>query len=154
MADAYLTGLKWLAQRELSEAQVRTRLARRAFAPDAIDEAIARLRHEHSIDDRRTAVACARAEANKRRGRLRVLQRLAALGIPRAVAGAAVTEVFGGLNEDDLIQQALERRLQRVSTPNATVLQRAHRYLLGQGFDAARVHAAIRQRMKNTGHDD
>jgi SOS response regulatory protein OraA/RecX len=76
------------------------------------------------------------------------------LGISREVAGAAVAEVFGGLDEDDLIRQALERRLQRVSSPDATVLQRAHRYLLGQGFDAARVHAAIRQRTKNARHDD
>jgi hypothetical protein len=70
------------------------------------------------------------------------------------VAGEAVAEVFGVLDEDDLIRQALERRLRRVPTPDAAVLQRAHRYLIGQGFDAARVHAAIRQRAKHAGHDD
>jgi SOS response regulatory protein OraA/RecX len=34
---AYLAGLKMLARRELSEMQVRTRLARREYHPDQVD---------------------------------------------------------------------------------------------------------------------
>ena len=54
---AYVAGLKMLGQRELSEAQVRTRLARKEFDSEDIDSAVARLRRERALDDRRTALA-------------------------------------------------------------------------------------------------
>lgn len=156
MADAYITGLRWLARRELSEAQVRARLARRQFPPDDIDAAITRLRAERALDDVRTAVACARTEALVRRhGRLRVLRQLTSLGIARDVAGTAVAEVFSELDEDLLINQAMERRLRHgASLEDPSTVRRVHRYLLAQGFDAGRVSAAIRHRVKDTGHDE
>jgi regulatory protein len=145
-----------LARRELCEAQVRTRLARRQLDPDEIEAAIARLQSERALDDRRTALACARTEANvKRHGRLRALRQIETLGIARDLARAAVAEVFGDLDEDQLIEQALSRRLRDgVSLEEATAVRRVHRYLLAQGFDAARVHAAIRSRVTHAGHDE
>jgi regulatory protein len=156
VADAYLTALKLLARRELSEAQIRVRLTGRQFAPEDIDAAVVRLRRERALDDHRTALACARTEAHvKRHGRLLVLRQVEAIGIPRSVARAAVAEVFADLDEDVLIEQALERRLRRgASLPEAPALRRVHRYLLAQGFDAARVNAAIRSRAKNISNDD
>ena len=145
-----------LARRELSEAQVRTRLTRRQFEADDIDAAIARLQGARALDDRRTALACARTEAHvKRRGRLRALRQIETLGIARDVARAAVAEVFGDLDEDLLIEQALDRRLRYgVSLEASAVIRRVHRYLLAQGFDAARVHAAIRSRVTRASHDE
>ena len=156
MADAYITGLRWLARRELSEAQVRTRLGRRDFGADEIDGAIARLRRERALDDSRTAIACARTEALvKRHGRLRALRQLDGLGIARDVAGAAVAEVFGDLDEDLLIRQALDRRLRHgQSLEDPATSRRLHRYLLAQGFDATRVYAAIKHRTHDTDHDN
>jgi regulatory protein len=150
VADAYLTGLKLLAGRELTEAQVRTRLARRKFEEDAIDAAVARLLQEGALDDRRAAFACARMEAHIRRhGQLRALRRLQTLGIERGLARTAVAEVFADLNEDELIAQAIERRLRHgASLREQRVVTRIHRYLLGQGFDAERVNAAIRAKVK------
>jgi regulatory protein len=156
VADAYVTALKMLARRELSEAQVRTRLARREFEPGAIDEAVARLQAARALDDRRTALACARTEAHvKRHGRLRALRTVEALGIDRGVARTAVAEVFDEVDEDALIAQALERKLRHgAAIEEAAVARRVHRYLLAQGFDAGRVHAAIRNRLKNAVHYD
>jgi regulatory protein len=156
VADAYVTGLKLLARRELSEAQVRTRLVRREFESEEIDAAVARLQEERALDDRRTALACARTEAHvKRHGRRRALRTVEALGINRELARAAVAEVFGDLDEDALIAQALERKLRHGGAiAEAAVARRVHRYLLAQGFDAGRVHAAIRSRLKNAVHDD
>lgn len=129
---------------------------RRDFEAGEIEAAIARLRQEHALDDRRTAMACARTEALvKRHGRIRALRQLNALGIARDVAGAAIGEVFGELDEDLLIRQALDRRLRHgQSLEDPATIRRIHRYLLTQGFDAARVHAAVRNRTKNTGYDD
>ena len=161
--DAYVTALRMLARRELSEAQVRTRLARKAFEPGVIDEAVSRLQAVHALDDRRTALACARTEANvKRHGRLRAQRTIEGLGIDRGLAKAAVAEVFGDVDEDALINQALDRKLPpspRASArperqASAAVARRLYRYLLAQGFDAGRAHAAIRSRLKNALHDE
>src|SRR4029453_16929635 len=100
---AYLAGLKLLAQRELSELQLRDRLVRRRFDPEAVDAAVERLRRERVVDDRRAALACVRAQVNVRhRGRLRVLHELRGIGIDRDTARRAVDEVFGELDEDRL----------------------------------------------------
>jgi regulatory protein len=156
VADAYVAALRLLARRELSEAQVRTRLVRREFESEEIDAAVARLQEERALDDRRSALACARTEAHvKRHGRRRALRAVEALGLDRELARAAVAEVFGDLDEDALITQALDRKLRfGGSIEEAAVARRVHRYLLAQGFDAGRVHAAIRSRLKNAIHDD
>jgi regulatory protein len=154
--DAYVAALRMLARRELSEAQVRTRLARKEFDAGVIDEVVTRLHAVRALDDRRTALACARTEAHvKRHGQLRAQRTIEALGIDRGLAKAAVAEVFGEVDEDALIAQALDRKL-RPPSPMASpaVARRLYRYLLAQGFDAARAHAAIRNRIKNALHDD
>ena len=154
MADeaerAYIAGLTLLSRRELAEAQLRTRLARRKFDEEHIDAAVERLRRERALDDRRTALACARTEVRIRhRGRARVVRQIEALGIARDVARDAVAEVFAEIDEGALLEQALDRRLRHgadVSDP--AVFRRMHRYLLGQGFDPGRVTALLRSRAK------
>ena len=62
MADdadrAYIVGLTLLSRRELAEAQLRTRLLKRKFDQDDIDAAVARLRNERALDDRRGPRRC------------------------------------------------------------------------------------------------
>jgi regulatory protein len=153
--DAYDTGLRMLARRELSEAQIRVRLERRQFEQDEIDEAVVRLRQEGALDDRRTALACARTETHvKRHGRLRVLRQLEALGIDRGVAKAAVAEVFADIDESSLLVQTLEKRLRGGALRGRAMVQRVQRYLLAQGFEAAQVNALIRSRVRNVHHED
>jgi regulatory protein len=138
-----------LARRELSEAQLRIRLERREFESDDIDSAVARLRREGALDDRRTALACARTEAHvKRHGRRRVLRQLHALGIAPGVAKAAVTEVFADVDERSLLVQTLEKRL-RGGALDRAALRRVQRYLLAQGFEAAQVNEALRTRVRS-----
>jgi regulatory protein len=139
-----------LARRELSEAQLRTRLARRQFDPSDIDDAVVRLRRERALDDRRVALACARTEARvKRRGRARVVQQVESLGISRDIARAAVAEVFAELDEASLLEQALDKRLRRgASLSDAAVVRRIQRYLIAQGFEPSRVAALMKSRIK------
>ena len=152
---AYVAALKMLARRELSESQVRSRLARRQFDPDEIDSAVVRLRRERALDDQRTALACARTELHvRRRGRGRVLRQVEALGISRAVARAAVGEVFAGVDERVLVAQALERRLRGASLEDPALARRVYRYLLGQGFEAGAVMSALRERTRHFNHDE
>jgi len=148
---AYVTALGLLARRELAEAQVRTRLATRKFNDDQIDAAMTRLRRERAVDDRRTALACARTQVRiKHRGRARVVRHIEALGINRDIAREAVAEVFAELDENALLEQALDRRLRHgLSLSDAAVFRRVLRYLLGQGFDPGRVTELLRRRAKS-----
>jgi regulatory protein len=149
--NAYLTGLRMLARRELSEAQLRQRLQRKACEPDDIDAAIDRLKAERSLDDERVAGAIARTEANvRKRGRLRVRRQIEAAGISPAIAARAADEVFAGIDPEALLAAALEKRLRGRSLDDPRERQRLYRYLIGQGFDHDRVLAALRARRQTS----
>jgi regulatory protein len=144
--DTYLTALKMLARRELSEAQVRQRLLRRQHDPDAIEAALARLKSERSLDDERVAGAIARSETNlKKRGRYRVTRQIEAAGIASSIAKRIVDETFAAIDGDALIGQALARRLRgRTRIEDDREFQRLYRYLVAQGFEPDRVMALLR----------
>lgn len=135
-----------LARRELSEKQVRQRLARKEFDENAIDEAIARLVEERAIDDTRVAEAIARSETSvRKRGKLRVKRKIESAGIRPTIAKQAVDEVFGGLDADALLESALSKRLKRgQSIADEREFNRLYRYLVGQGFEPDRVLELLR----------
>ena len=141
MSSAYLDGLKMLARRDLSEAQVRQRLVRKQHDADAIDEAVARLRAERAIDDARVAEAIARTETSiRRRGKLRVRMQIERAGITKAVAKQAVDAVFDTIDDDALIEASLHKRLRgRDTIADDREFQRLYRYLAGQGFESERI---------------
>lgn len=137
MADAFTVALTLLSARELSETQLRARLARRQLAPDDIDRAIARLKEDRTLDDRRVARALARMESTiKHRGRARVIQKIRQAGIAGAIAEDAVKEVFEDIDENDLLDRALDRRLRGRSARDLDERGRAKivRGLMAQGF--------------------
>ncbi len=147
---AYLDGLKMLARRELSEVQVRQRLARRGHDADAIDQAIAKLRAERAIDDARVAESIARTQTSiRRRGKLRVRRQIENAGIAGATARRAVDEVFAGIDDDALLEASLAKRLHgRVTIADDREFARLYRYLVGQGFEADRVMKVLEARRK------
>jgi regulatory protein len=137
-----------LARRELSERQVRQRLARRLHDADDIEDAVARLKEERAIDDARTAGAIARTETVvKRRGRFRVQRKIESAGISSAAARRAVDEVFGAIDDDQLIEAALARRLRgSARIKDDSEFARLYRFLIGQGFEADRVMKVLTAR--------
>jgi regulatory protein len=149
----YVAALKMLGRRELSERQVRQRLARRNYDDESIDAAITRLKSDRSLDDERAARAMAHAETSlKKRGRLRVKRRLEAAGIAPAVAQRAIQEIFQAIDGDALIAAALQKRLRgRERIADDREFQRLYRYLIGQGFEPDRVLALLR---RHKGHDE
>jgi regulatory protein len=147
--DAYTTALALLSRRELSTAQLRTRLLRRKCDADDIDNAIRRLAQDGTLDDRRVAMAVARVEgAVRHRGRRRALQRVQQLGVSAGVAEAAVNDVFGDLDEGALLDRAIDKRLKGASprTLDAKAVARLVRGVVGQGFDAGTIYARLRAR--------
>jgi regulatory protein len=154
MPSAYIDGLKMLGRRELSEKQIRERLARKAYEPDEIDEAVARLREERAINDQRVAEAIVRMETGiRKRGKVRVRLQLERAGIPRETAKQALDTVFEGIDDEALIEASLRKRLRgRDTIADDREFQRLFRYLVGQGFESDRVMRALRARRK-TGRD-
>jgi regulatory protein len=145
--SAYIDGLKLLGRRELSVAELRSRLVDREYPPDEIDAAVAKLLENGALDDRRVAGAYARTASKvKGRGRLRVARELQAMGIDRDVAAAAVAEVFGDIDERAMIQRAIQKKL-RGGRPPATLQERArlYQFLMRQGFTPGAVSAALRR---------
>ena len=148
--SAYDDGLKMLARRELSELQVRQRLARKGHDRRAIDDAVARLLGERAIDDERVAEAIARTEtAVRRRGKIRVRLQIERAGIARATAARTADETFDAIDEEALLQASLEKRLRgRGTIADDRELQRLYRYLIGQGFESDRVLRALEARRR------
>ena len=149
---AYLDALKMLGRRELSEAQVRQRLARRDHAGEAIDAAVTELIEQRAIDDARVAGAIARTQtAFKQRGKLRVRRQIEQAGISTAIARQAVDAVFGALDADDLLNASLAKRLRgRDQIADDREFQRLYRYLIGQGFESTRVLAVLKNHGRGT----
>jgi regulatory protein len=145
--DTYTAALRMLARRELSEAQIRQRLARRGESQESIDDAVVRLKSERSIDDERVAGAIARTQAaGRKRGRRRVLQQIEAAGIDKSIASRAVDQVFQDLDPDALLSTSLEKRLRgRDRIADDREFQRLFRYLSAQGFDSDRILAHLRR---------
>ena len=142
--DAYVLALGWLARRELTEKQIRQRLARRGCEPDAVDDAVARLKAERAIDDARVAGAFARTAVRlKGRGPMRLERDLQGLGIERGAAKAAVRDVLAETDERTLARQALARRWRQAGRPEPADAARLYRALLRQGFGPSAARAAL-----------
>jgi regulatory protein len=144
--SAYIDGLKMLGRRELSEKQVRQRLARKEYEQDDIDDAIARLREGRAINDVRVAEAIVRTETGvRKRGKIRVRLQLERAGIAKDTARRAIDDVFGAIDDDALIEASLRKRLRgRDAVADDRELQRLFRYLIGQGFESDRVMKTLK----------
>jgi regulatory protein len=149
-AEAQSAGLAMLSRRELSAQGVRHRLARRGYAPEAVEAAVAALLESGALDDRRVALAVARTRAHvKRQGRDRIARELAALGVDDNVATEALDEVFGTLDGQALLEQALDRRLRpRHDLTDPVVQRRLFAALLRQGFAGSAISRALKSRAR------
>lgn len=139
-----------LGRRELSETQVRQRLARKEYPQDDIDAAVVRLRAERAINDQRVADAIARTEtAIRKRGKARVRMQLERAGIAKDTAKQAIDSVFEAIDDEALLESSLRKRLRgRDTIADDREFQRLFRYLVGQGFESDRVMQALRAKRK------
>ena len=137
-----------LARRELSEQQVRQRLARKAHDAQDIDDAVEQLRGERALDDARVAEAIARTEVTvRKRGKLRVQMQIERAGIAKATARRAVAETFEAIDDAALLEASLAKRLRgRETIEDDRELERLYRYLTAQGFEYDKVLQALNRR--------
>lgn len=139
--------LRWLGRRELSEAQVRTRLEEKGVTRSVIDAVVTALRDAGVVDDRRVALAVARTRAHVRRqGRDRVRRELSALGLARDIVDEALAATFSDVDESALLDQAITKRLRgRMSLSDPADRRRITAALVRQGFSFAAITRALRR---------
>ena len=94
------------------------------------------------------AEAIARSETGiRKRGKIRVRQKIQQAGIAASTAKQAIDEIFGGLDSDQLLESALAKRLRAGKTiADDREFNRLYRYLMGQGFESDRVVKLLRSR--------
>lgn len=126
---------------------MRDRLHRLGHADEEIESAVARLKDERAIDDRRAAEAWARAALTGRtKGRLRISRELTRAGISDEVVRHTLAALFEDIDEDQLVADALARRLRgRPLGTDQKAVQRIVRYLVSQGFSMGAVLRAVKR---------
>jgi len=142
---AYIDGLHLLGRRELSVRQLRERLLDREHDAEDVDRAIALLLENRALDDARVAAAHVRTALKvKGRGRLRIRRELQEMGIDQEVAGAALANAFGDVDERALVTRAMEKKLRgkKIATPGDYA--RVFQHLVRQGFPPDIVTAVLR----------
>ena len=147
--DAYTTALRLLSRRELTSAELRTRLLDRDFPEPDVDRVVERLTADRTLNDRRAAVAIARTHALvKARGRLRIERELHARGVDPDTARDALDEVFGELSEPELLERALRKRLRSGRIKDQTQFRRLYSYLVRLGYPTDKVVGLLKKHMK------
>ena len=144
-ASAYVTALRSLAQRRLTEAQLWSRLERKGFEDDEIVEAVARCKRDGYLDDRLYAELYV-SGTRKAVGDARMVAALTAKGIDREIARVSVER--GPTNERERCNAALDtlrRRRPDIGYPSAA------RSLERLGFPASVIYAILRERIGSDG---
>lgn len=146
-ADPYSLALIWLGRRELTERQIRQRLARLGTDPDAIDTAVERLRAVQALDDARVASAYARTASQvKGRGRHRIARELSALGVNDDLAKATLDATSSADEERERLERALQRKARGADLDDHAQQRKVIASLMRQGFDLDGIRAALRRR--------
>ncbi|HVF90884.1 MAG TPA: regulatory protein RecX [Blastocatellia bacterium] len=113
------TALKILAARPRSESQLRERLLSRPWAePELVDSCIDRLKELGYVDDRSFAETYANHRVHlKPVGRSRIARELAGKKVARETINRALDEVFEEVDEESLIDRAIEKRVRTHGSP-------------------------------------
>jgi regulatory protein len=145
---AYDRALTMLAARGYATTELRRRLARHGFPADDVDAVVRRLTAAGLLDDAMYARQLTRSKLLEGGAASRRVQReLAARGVGRGVADAAIAEVMAdeAVDESRLAEQIACRRaiaLARFDRP--TQRRRLYAYLARRGYSADDIRRAVK----------
>ncbi|HEX8725658.1 MAG TPA: regulatory protein RecX [Gemmatimonadaceae bacterium] len=139
------TGL--LAARARSRLELRRLLLRKGEPADAVDRVLDRLEGAGYLDDAEFARQFARTKAlGSGMSRRRVQQELARRGIDRALADAAIADVFAeeSVNEIETVERLARRKLRALARlDDATRRRRLYGFLARRGFESEEIREVL-----------
>lgn len=107
-AKAKKTAMNMLAMRDHASGELRDKLLKRDFLPEAVDELIAKLQKSRLLNDEEFAHRYVRAHRERRKlSRTALKRELNKKGLPAEIVSGAVEDVDG---EDDLARQVAEKK--------------------------------------------
>ncbi len=139
--------VKLLAARSRSEAELRELLLqRRASSKADVEEAIERLREYGYLDDERFAFGYASLKLRQRPlGRQRLKRDLKMKKVDQATIDEALDLAYAEVSEEELIDQAIEKRIRTRGRPKTRVqAQSLFQHLMRQGFPLDLVSEKVR----------
>jgi SOS response regulatory protein OraA/RecX len=141
------TAARMLAVREHSTGEIRTKLARKSFTPDAIRRIIRKYKDRGVLDDARYAHRLANQLLKQRPcGRAYLVACLQRKKIDRSLAELTAEETLAGKDEKELAKAALGKRWNEYSQFELEVARRkSYNYLARRGFGYEAARAAFEQ---------
>jgi regulatory protein len=147
--------MKSLAVRSSSEAEMRTKLERRAIRKTDVDVVMRRLKEVGFLNDARLAEHFAgwRLET-QRLGRRRVERDLRARKIAPKVVESAVASAFQGVDEVALLREHIAKRIRRTGKPSfqpgdRKAMASLYRHLMVAGFSPSLIFPELRRISKS-----
>ncbi len=146
-SDPFASALRLLSSRDMSEAELRRKLARFGFSTHEIDDAVSKCREYDYLDDQRYALLRARslAQSGKGVGRKIVLD-LKQRGIDETTACQALEKIAIETPPEQVMRDLLERRFSNFNYHQAEDRERRRvvGYLLRRGFSLDLIFSVLR----------
>ena len=133
--------MNWLARREYSQAELRTRLATRKYAPDDIEAAIAGLVADGLVSDERFAESFVAARIRKGQGPVRIRMELKQRGVNADTIRLHLDDV--GLDWHSLVRDVRSRKFGESRPREYREKVRQMKFLEYRGFTTEQIRAAV-----------
>ncbi len=146
-SDPFAAALRLLSGRDMSEAELRRKLARFGFSAAAIDGAVSRCLDYNYLDDRRYALLRARSLARSGRGVGRkILLDLKQRGIDATTAEQTLDIISQETPPAEILQDLLQRRFVGFNFHQASDRERRRvvTYLQRRGFPLELIFSTLR----------
>jgi regulatory protein len=133
--DALQRGLRFLAYRPRSEAEVLSYLTGRGYSAEIAESTLKKLRSLHYLDDESFARNWARSRSESHGyGPKRIEQELRTKGVAPSVIRAAVHETYGPGDEAEKARLLFERKFKNKKLDDPKLLRRVAAFLQRRGY--------------------
>jgi regulatory protein len=133
--------MNWLARREYSLAELRTKLAEREFTPDVVEATVAALAADNLVSDERFAEALVAVRVRKGQGPVRISAELKRRGINRELIHLNLDAA--GLEWNNLAREVRHKKFGAMMPADFKEKARQMRFLEYRGFTGENIRSAL-----------